>query len=177
MPGGIKKSTKRLTLCAVMVALGVVILSIGSLFEVLDLTTSAFAAMLVVLVVIEIGGFWPWLVYASTGLLALLLPLKLAAAFYLLFAGYYPILKEKIEKLRSRFVQWAIKLAMMNAALTVAILAGKYILMIPETELDFTWMLYPVGNAAFILFDIALTRLISVYVYRWRKKLRIEGLR
>lgn len=177
MPSGIKKSTKRLTLCAVMVALGVVILSLGSLFEVLDLTTSAFAAMLVVLIVIEIGGFWPWLVYAATGLLALLLPLKLAAAFYLLFAGYYPILKEKIEKLRSRVLQWVIKLVMMNAALTIAILAGKYILMIPETELDFTWMLYPMGNAAFILFDIALTRLISVYVYRWRKKLRIEGLR
>jgi hypothetical protein len=160
-----------------MVALGVVILSLGSLIEVLDLTTSAFAAMLVVLIVIEVGGFWPWLVYAATGLLALLLPLKLAAAFYLLFTGYYPIIKEKIEKLGSRVLQWAIKLAILNAALTLAILAGKYIFTAADTEFDFTWMLYPVGNAAFVLFDVALTRLISLYIFKWRKKLRITDLK
>ncbi len=177
MAGGIKKNTKRLTLCAILVALGVVILSLGSLFEVLDLSAAALAAMLVVVAVIEVGSFWPWLVYAATGLLALLLPLKFAAVFYLLLAGYYPIIKEKIEKLRSRIFGWIIKLAMMNAALTLMILAGKYILSLPQTELDWEWLLYLTGNATFVLFDIALTRLISVYIFKWRKKLRIRGLR
>jgi len=99
MPVGIKKSTKRLTLCAVLTALGVVVLSLGSLLEVLDLSAAALAGMLVVIVVIEVGGPWPWLVWAATGFISLLLPLKTAAVFYLIFAGYYPILKEKIDEI------------------------------------------------------------------------------
>ena len=177
MPVGIKKSTKRLTLCAVLTARGVVVLSLGSLLEVLDLSAAALAGMLVVIVVIEVGGPWPWLVWAATGFISLLLPLKTAAVFYLIFAGYYPILKEKIEKLRSRLLRWAIKLFFMNAALTLVILVTSYVLTLPDAALDWTWLLYLLGNIAFVLFDIAMTRLITLYLLRWRRKLGIKGLK
>jgi len=177
MPGGIKKSTKRLTICAVITTLGVIVLSLGSILEVLDLSAAALAGILVTIVVIEVGGIWPWLVWAATGLLSLLLPLKTAAIFYLIFAGYYPILKEKIEMLGSRLLQWVIKLLMMNTALTLVILVTKYILVLPDETLDWTWLIYPLANTAFVLFDIALTRLITVYLFKWRKKLGIKGLK
>ena len=164
-------------MCAVLTALGVVVLSLGTLFEVLDLSAAALAGMLTVVVVIEVGGFWPWLVWAATGLITLLLPLKTAAVFYLIFAGYYPILKEKIERLRSQLLQWAVKLFMMNAALTAVILVTKYLLMLPDDTLEMTWLLYLLGNVAFVLFDIALTRLITLYIFKWRKKLGIRGLK
>lgn len=176
MPRGINKKTKRLTVSAVSAALGVVILALGSFVEVLDLSSSAFAGMIVIFTVIEIGGFWPWAVFGATGLLALLLPMKLPAVFYLLFCGWYPIIKEKIERLHSRVLQWVIKLALLNAALTLVILAGRYILALPDTELSWSWVLYLMGNAAFVLFDIALTRLITLYIVRLRKRFRIDKM-
>lgn len=176
MSGGIRKSTKKLTLCAVCCALGVVIMSLGSLFEVLDLSSSALAAMLIVFIVIEIGGFWPWLVYAATGLLALMLPLKLAAVFYLVFVGYYPILKAKIERSGRRALGWAVKLALFIAALAAGLLISKYFLMIPDISPPWTAAVFIVGTAAFVLFDIALTKLIILYLRVWRRRLRIDRL-
>ena len=55
MAGRINKNTRRLTFCAVCVALGFVILMMGSFVEVLDLSAAAFAGMLGVMVVIELG--------------------------------------------------------------------------------------------------------------------------
>ena len=177
MPGGIRNNTRRLTVCAICCALGVVIMSVGSFFESLDLLSVAFAAMLIVMVVIEIGGIWPWMVFAATGLLSLLLPLKLAAVFYLVFIGYYPIVKEKIEKLRGRFARWSVKLALFLAALTAGVFITRRFLLVPDV--GFVWYvgLYVLGTLAFVLFDIALTRLITVYIRVWRRRLRIDRLR
>ena len=60
MAGRINKNTRRLTFCAVCVALGFVILMMGSFIEVLDLSAAAFAGMLGVMVVIELGRGWAW---------------------------------------------------------------------------------------------------------------------
>ena len=79
---------RKVAIAALISALGVVILYIGSIITVLDLTTIAAASMLVVLAVIELGGAFPWLVWAVTGILALLLlPNKEVSMFYLLFGG------------------------------------------------------------------------------------------
>lgn len=177
MPGGTRKNTRRLTMCALSCALGVVIMSIGSLFESLDLSAAAFAGMLVVFIVIEIGGVWPWMVYAATGILSLLLPLKLAAVFYLVFIGYYPIVKEKIEKLKYRYLRWAVKLSLFLASLTAGVIITQQFLLVPRVGIAWYVTAYIFGTLAFVLFDIALSRLITIYLYSWRRKLRIDRLR
>lgn len=175
MAGRVNKNTRRLTFCAVCVALGFVILMLGAFVEVLDLSAAAFAGMLSVVVVIELGGKWAWPTFFATGLLALLLlPARLPALFYLLFAGWYPIAKERIERLRLRPLRWVIKMLSLNAATIIAFLTAKYVLMIPDAVADWTWLLLLMLNGAFILFDIALTRLISLYIYRLRGRLRIN---
>ena len=97
----IRKRTKYLTVSAMLCALSVIILSLGSLIEVLDITTAVLASLLCIYAVIEMGGAYPWLIWPVTSILALLLlPQKTPALFYALFAGFYPILKEKLEKLK-----------------------------------------------------------------------------
>ena len=77
MAGGISQKTRRLTVCAVLCALNLVIMYFGSVIEVLDLTASVVASLACVFAVIEMGGRWPWLIYAVTGVLSLvLLPLQ-----------------------------------------------------------------------------------------------------
>jgi hypothetical protein len=90
------KSAKRVALSAILCTLGVLFLYIGSVLEILDLTMGALASVIVIFSVIEMGGKSPYLIYAVTSVLSLLLlPNKFPAFLYFAFAGIYPILKEK----------------------------------------------------------------------------------
>ena len=171
----LNKNTSRLTFCAACVALGAVILLLGSFIEVLDLTAGAFAGMIAVLVVIELGGKWAWPTFAATALLGLLLlPAKLPVVFYILLGGWYPIVKEQIEKIKIKPIGWMIKIVLLNVAFALAMIVSKYVLMIPGDTLWMTVVLAIAMNVAFVLFDIALTRIISLYIFKLRARLRID---
>ena len=169
-----KINTKRLTVCAMLSALGVVMLWIGSMLEIAELSMAVIASLLCVIAVIEYGGAAPWLVYTVTGILGLvLLPNKGIAATYLVFFGYYPIVKEKLER-HSRVLRWVWKELIFHVALLVLAAVWKWLLM-PTVEMK-GWIFYLalllLAEVAFVLYDIALTRLISFYVYRLRKRVR-----
>ena len=52
------KKTTRITLCALLAALGVVILYLGALVNVLDISVSILASFLILFCVAEIGYSW-----------------------------------------------------------------------------------------------------------------------
>lgn len=148
---------------------------LGAFVEVLDLSAAAFAGIIVIMVTIELGGGSAAGVFAATGILSLLLlPARMPAIFYILFGGWYPIVKERIERLRWRPLRWIIKLAALNAALAVAFVVAKYVLMLPDAVSDWTPLLFVAMNGVFILFDYALTQLITVYLLRLRGRLGID---
>ena len=62
-----------MALCAVLSALGVVLLYLGSFIEVLDLSVALLASLAIVVLVIERGGAYPMMTYGVTALLSLLL--------------------------------------------------------------------------------------------------------
>ncbi|MDD6799832.1 MAG: hypothetical protein PUE85_05385 [Firmicutes bacterium] len=161
--------TKNIALSAVLIALGVVILYIGSIINVLDLTMAAIASLIIFFTVIELQGKYPYLIYAATGLLsALILPDKYAAVVYILFAGIYPIFKEMFERLHS-VICWILKLSMFNTSLLLTIAVSVYALHIEDTGLGFTAAVLLLGNLAFVLYDIAMTKLITLYLIKLRK--------
>ncbi len=155
-------------------ALGVVILYLGAIVEVLDLSLAALAPILVIYVAIELGGTWPWLVYLVTGALALLLlPQKFGAVVYLLFSGFYPMVKKWAEQRLPRLLSSVAKLAVFNLSLLAAWLLMRAFAL----TLDFGVALGYVVifcEVTFLLYDFVLTRFISIYVYRWRHKLRFR---
>ena len=104
-----KSTTRDLAVCAMLSALGVVLLYLGSFVEIMDMAMAAIASFAVIITVIEYGKGAPWAVYGVTSILSLiLLPQKTPAAFYALFFGFYPIIKEKIER-KSKILRWVIK--------------------------------------------------------------------
>ncbi len=169
-----KTNTKRLTVCAMLSALGVVLLWIGSILEVAEISMAVVASLLCVIAVIEYGGGAPWLVFAVTGVLSLvLLPNKGVAATYVLFFGYYPIVKEKLER-RPRVLRWVLKELIFHVALIVLAAVWKWILF-PSAEMPSSILLVGLlvlAEMVFVLYDIALTRLISLYLFRLRKRFR-----
>lgn len=165
------KRTKKLAAAAIMCALGFVILLLGSVISVLDLTAVALASFLVILAVIELRGAYPYLIWLVTGILALLLlPDKFAAVIYLTFGGIYPINKEMFERLHPA-VSWILKISIFNTALSLAILIITVILRLPDTGLGFTLPLYLVCNLAFVCYDIAATSIITLYLVKLRSRL------
>ncbi len=174
MPKRKSSFDKRIVVCGVLAALSVIILYMGCAIEVLDLTMSAIVSLLVVVIVIEMGYGCAWMTYLATAVLSvLLLPQKTPAVFYACFMGFYPIIKSYLERINSALVRWIIKLVVGNCALALMFLFLK--LFVPE-EFEGGWLLvltYVLGLVAFITYDIALSKLITLYFVRIREKIKL----
>ena len=190
MKRGVSHKTKALTLCAILSAMGVVLLMLGALIETLDLSMAALASFFCIFAVIELGGTYPWLIFAVTGTLSVvLLPHSAGGWFYLLFFGYYPILKEKLERLKKP-VSYLFKILIFNAAVflgtavTLLLFYGggegktlwdAFIFFFGGEDAGIYLALgtYLLSNAVFVIYDFALTRMITFYFIKIRPRLKI----
>ena len=167
------KGTRALTVSAVLCALGVILLALGSLLQVLDITMAALASFLVIFAVIELGGKYPFLIFAVTALLSMLLvPYKTAPLMYLCFAGYYPLLKAVLEGHLSSVWAWVLKLLAFNAALALTLFLAIKLFAAFTVPAVWYYYLLPICTVVFVIYDIALTRVITAYVQRWRHRFR-----
>ena len=165
--------------------MGVAVLILGAFIETLDLSMAAIASFLCIFAVIELGGVYPWLIFAVTSILSIIImPQSLGGWFYLLFFGYYPIFKEKFERL-NKYLAWFIKFVLLNSALllcvsTVSFLfyggnlldTFNFIFGDVEKGIYFSVGIYLLANIAFFIYDIALTKLITVYFVKIRPRFR-----
>ncbi len=170
-----KKKTKAITLCAIISALEFVMLYVGSVTDVLDLSFCALATFASAIAVIEVGRAAPWVIYAVTSVLSvLLLPNKFIAFVYVLFAGFYPMLKAIFERFHY-IVTWLLKLSTFNTALLLVIVICRYLLHIEEMPLAFEALTLLLANVAFVLYDICFTKLITLYIIKLRKRLKLKN--
>lgn len=164
--------TKKLALAAVLSALCFIVLLLGSVITVLDLSCAAVASLIIIFCVIELGSFYPylvWLVVSTLGMI--LLPDKFGILVFATFSGIYPILKNYIERLPKVF-SWILKLIIFNGILTLIIAVSRFLLGIPTEEISFSYVVYIICNVTFLLYDIAITRMISVYLLKLRKRFK-----
>ena len=168
------KDTKKITLSAMLTALGVVIMLLGAVIEMLDLTVGAIASLIVVFVFVEIGKPYHWLVWLCTSLItALIYPGSALWIEYFLIFGIYPILKAYIEKL-PKWSWWPVKLVYINAVVGMLALAMEKLLGIPFFEDEGVWMrvlFWALLNVAFVMYDIFLRTLLRVYFVKYRERI------
>ncbi|MCL2392393.1 MAG: hypothetical protein FWC66_07280 [Oscillospiraceae bacterium] len=164
------KKTRSLTLAALFTALTVVLLYIASLWPTGQLGLVAVASLLVAAAVIESGlSFGIFVFVASSALSLLLIPNRVAALLFIVFLGYYPVLKSLIEQRRGNLLQWALKLAVFNAALTIVWFLMRHLLIGFFGDLPGIWLVYLGGNIVFLFFDYGFTKLIWFYINRISK--------
>ena len=174
------KETKKLTISAMTVALGVVFMVVGAVFEVLDLSTAVLASLLVVFIYIEIGSPYTWLVWLATSLGSFLLyPGSLMWLVYLFVFGIYPILKGYIERL-PRFLWIILKLVFVNIAILLLVLLSEVLVgvsffgdvsdinLAPGIVYAILWVMM---NIAFILYDWMIALMLRFYFVRIRPKI------
>ena len=172
------KKTTRITLCALLAALGVVILYLGALVNVLDISVSILASFLILFCVAEIGYSWAAAVWLLTAILSLLLlPNKAPALLYTALFGYMPVTKFLFERL-GKWVAWIPKLVLFNAAaVTVGYFGWELLGFTTENRfgLSVGWMMAAyliLANVVFIVCDVLYTRLVLIYLKKYRNKIR-----
>ena len=177
-----------------MIALGVIFLYIGSLIDTLNIIMAAVASLLCVMAVVDYGPGYAFMLYAGTGLAALLLlPEKFTPTVYLLLVGYYPMVKERLERLAKRGTDpadpkkakhvrrlravgiFALKLCIGNAAILALFLLARYVLLLPPSDKLLLLALWGMANVTFVLYDLALTQLISLYLRKRHKRFHLPG--
>ena len=178
-----EKNTKKLALSAIFSAAGTALLLLGSFVQVLDLSAAAIAGFAVVLAVIEIRGKYPVLVYFVVSIISvLILPYKMPAVFFAAFGGIYPIFKAQFERLH-RIISWILKFSMFNIFLWLLIffirfLVSRELIALRENNeflKNFEIIIFLVANFTFLLYDIAMTKIINLYIIKLRKLLKLEN--
>ncbi|MBQ8371446.1 MAG: hypothetical protein IJX38_00700 [Clostridia bacterium] len=176
------KTTKKLTLSAMMVAIGAAFMAIGAFVQVLDLSAVALSSLLMVFVYIEIGHPYTWLVWLATaGVSFLISSGSTMWMVYLLVFGLYPIIKGYIEKLPRVF--WLLlKLVYVNAMITLVYFGCLFILSVPmfgEVESIFGIppiviyiLLWALLNVAFVAYDVFIVVMTRFYLDKLRPRFR-----
>ena len=167
--------TKKITLSALIVALGTAFMIIGAVVDVLDLTVCAMASLLVVFIYLEIGSYYPWLVWICTSLAtALLYPASILWVEYLLVFGIYPLIKAYIERL-PRWSWLIVKLAYINAVVWGLFAVCELLFGIPFFDTEGTVMtviLYVLINVAFVMYDIFIAVMVKFYFHKLRPRFK-----
>ncbi len=167
------RNTKKITMSSILVALGVVILALGAVIELVDLTVCAIASLIVVFIYLEIGSPYTWLTWLCTSLIAFLVfPGSMIWMNYLIVFGVYPILKAYIEK-APRALWLIIKLVYINAVITALFFLVELVFGIPLFEDGRLWfraILWVLINVAFIAYDMFLTVSVKLYYAKIRQK-------
>lgn len=186
-------SAKKIALSAILSALGVVFLLIGSFIDVLDLSSAAIAGFVLVVAVIELQGYYPVMMYFTISILSILvLPNKYPAIFFIFFGGFYPIFKAYAERFHY-VISWIVKFSMFNTFLAFMIFAVNLLIekgfLPPFNDLElgndtlfmfnpfgnFKIIFFVIANFVFLLYDIAMTRIINLYIIKIRKLIGLEN--
>ncbi len=169
------KQSSKCAIGGIVAAVSLVLMISVAVIPFLTYALPAVAGLFIVFVVIEIDKKWAFGVYSTVAILgAILVPDKEVAVMYLAFFGYYPILKSLIEAKIPVAAGWIIKVLTFagTMALSYYLMIKLMGVTIDETE-DFGMMAYPLllgmGTVAFVMYDIALTKMITLYLMKWQK--------
>jgi len=170
------KNTKNIALCGIVAALATVVM-MAAYFPYLTYAVPAIAGCLLIMLVVECGAKWAVIGYAVSALLVLLSAEPEAKLLYIGFFGYYPIVKEKIEQIGKRWIECIFKILIFNVAIIAVYFVVINVMGMPIDDMDGTFkygtlFLLLAGNVCFVVYDVAVTRLIELYFNRLHPRIK-----
>lgn len=182
---GRRRATRRLVTSALLCALAVVFLGMGALIEVFDLSAAAAASLVLLPVLLCYGRRYAILSYAVTSVLGIMLmPQSLGVWMFAGVTGYYPLIKQKLDRL-PRVLAWVAKLVILTAVMLVY-LALLYFIALggegsffdavllgfgeAEGSTMLAWATIGLSVATYVLFDVLIDKVLILYYLRWQKR-------
>lgn len=164
-----KKQSKRIAVCGVTAALGVVIMLLGNVLGL----GMYLAPMLVGLSLAAIGKEWgskyQLLLWLAIGLLSLIIVSNLEQnLMFICLFGWYPILRPKLQLLPP-LLRILLKLLIFNV-IVISLEAFLLLILVPESlETEILILLLILGNVTFFVYDLAVPRFEILAMKYWKK--------
>lgn len=165
----------RVAFSGIITAFCTVLMFLTGLIPIATYALPALSGALLIVVVIEIGPSWAWSVYIAASALCLLISGdKEAALLFILFFGYYPILKAAIEKIHNKYCSYLLKFAVFNCSMISVFFLSIKVLGVPVDSftvfgVNMPWIFLIAGNFVFVLYDYSLSTLVVTYYQRFHK--------
>lgn len=170
-----REKSRRMALCGVMAALGVVIMLLGGVIPLATFCCPALAGLVLLPVMAECGRRMALGVYATVAVLGVLMGPDKESALLFAFLGYYPVLKVRLDRLTLRPLRLAAKLAVFNLAAGATLLTVTYLLGMDAVLAEYREMgrigvivFAVLANVTLLLYD----RLLPIAQMMYLKKLR-----
>ncbi|MCI6925521.1 hypothetical protein [Butyricicoccus porcorum] len=162
-----QSKTKTLTFCAMMTALGILFLMMGSMMPGMWVAFTAIAGVVAALTVVQGNLAYGLLTVIATALLsALIVPAKEIALLYAAFFGPYTLVKNLIERLHNLPLEWVLKLLFCGIVSALLFLfADSVLAMVPAVLASHIWLFLPAVLFVFAAYDIVFSKLI-VYLFQ-----------
>lgn len=176
-----KRESSKAALGGMIAALSVVVMLATYLSPLLVYTVPPFAGILLIVIVEEIDYKWAIGTYVAIGLLSLfMIADKEAAVFFVMFFGYYPILRMFLCRVFQK--KWPILLIgilVFNVSVCAAVLLCAFVFHIDYSEFYekgklFFFLFVFLMNAMYFVYDFLLSSLLLFYrkkIKKWIKKL------
>ena len=160
--------TRRLTFCAIMTALGVLFLMMGSMMPGMRVAFTAIAGVVAALAVVQGNLAYGLLTVVATAILsALIVPAKEIALLYATFFGPYTLVKNLIERLHKLPLEWVLKLLFCGiVAMLLFTFADSVLAMVPAVLASHIWLFLPVVLVVFAAYDIVFSKLMAYLFQR-----------
>ncbi len=174
-----ESESRKIALSGVFGALATVLMLMGGILPFATFAAPAAAGILLVPAAIEFGMKTGYLLYAAIGILSLfVVPDKEMSLIFIFFLGFYPLLKAALERIRSRAIQWLVKFSVFNVCILTMYAIVIFLFPIEaivqefsSAGLPFCALLLLLGNITFLIYDIAVARVVGLYCLRVRPKL------
>ena len=170
------KNSKIIAYSGVATALSVVMLFLGSLIWVLAYTMPLIASLIMIILLDSISQKSAILTFISTSVISfILLSDKECLLLYVLFFGYYPLIRDKINDIKPKFLSVLLKYLTFNASMILTQILCVYVFEIPFDDM--------LGKWGIVIFIICLNLVFAVYdklydlllkLYRIKLKKKVE---
>lgn len=168
------KNSKVIAYSGVATALSVVMLFLGSIFWVLGYTMPLVASLVMIILLDSISQKSALLTFISTSIISfILLNDKECVLLYILFFGYYPLIRDKINDIKPKFLSYLLKFIIFNAAMVLTQVLCVYVFGIPFDDMLGKWGIIVFVlclNLVFAVFDKLYTLLLKLYRIKLKKK-------
>ena len=167
-----KNNIRKTALSSLLSALVVVLIVLGTFVDILDITVAAVCTLIIHIAQIEVKGKYPILVYITSSVLALVFtPLSTATIYFIGFFGYYPIIKQKMSKMK-RITRKLICFAIFNVVMCLMMLLFKTVFALQNEPVEIYLALLVTLNVFFLCFDYLLDVFVFIYVKKIRNKIK-----
>jgi len=161
---------KKISLSGILAALIIISLMAAAWLPTNKLFFLAVSSLFVSIMIINVDLVSAITLYIATCILSFfIIPAKSVFIAYLIFFGFYGIVKFLCEQLNGFFMRWTFKLASFNVSILIAYFSANLLLtgeIFVKLPIEVIWI---ISQAVFILYDIMYTFFISFYYQRLEK--------